>query len=244
LLPPDARESCGPVDPETQLDAETELDAETHLDAPVRLDPAAGLWRELGECMRQLRRAAVLSLRQVESGSGWRRSALSQAENAKARPSRRLVDYYDDAFGADGLLVSMYSEARVVRHRWRDKAPTAASAPADDAMTVLEASPPTCLRVAPGATLDAEWTIKNAGARPWHGRLLRRVGAYAGPRVITSAPRLVVPPVEPGDSVEISCRIEAPQVGGAVIAYWQFVDERGAACFADQFLATLLTVQE
>lgn len=206
---------------------------------------AAELWRELGESMRRHRLGSGRSLRDVEVASKWGRGTLSQVENGKARPSQSLVSWYDNGFVADGLLLSMYAEARAAHP---------AVGPIDtpdereflipgDSCRLLDAAPPTGQQVMPGEDVYVRWVISNAGNVAWHGRRFRRVGAHAGVRIL-GGPRLFdVPAVEPGDLAELELVVRAPDSAGSVVAHWRMVDQHERYCHvASELLSVLLVV--
>lgn len=215
---------------------------------PVRtqggLDVPRELWRELGQAMRSVRVTQGYSLRQVEALTGWGRGSLSQAENGKARPSRSMVEWYEVTFKADGLLMSLYSEARVA-HRIVGPQPGAeAGRPLDgDEHLVERAFVPTGVLVVPGEPIDGGWTLRNSGGVPWRGRQLLRLGAYAGPRLIGS-PRVVpVPDAEPGQSVSVAVPLVAPVMPCTAVAYWRMVDGEGRYCLPmSEALSVLIVV--
>lgn len=186
------------------------------------------LWSELGTTMRRARDEAGISLRDLETRGDWRRSTISQVETGKARPSRRLVEWYDTELGTDGLLLSIYAEARSQQlFAPDDQASSGDGEPDTDAVTVVDQDPPTGLLVGPSEQLQARITLTNSGARPWRGRMLRRMGAYAGARLIGSAPQVPVPDTEPGALAQVVITIRTPERLGSVIAYWRLVTADG-----------------
>jgi transcriptional regulator with XRE-family HTH domain len=189
------------------------------------------LWAELGASMRILRTAAGVSLRRAELMSGRGRGSLSQVENGKARPSRDLVEWYDDAFSGDGLLLSIFAEARGAHGR-RSRQGQDLHVLEGDAMRVLRDALAHGERVPPGARLPASWTVGNDGAVPWNGRRLRRMGAAGAVRVITSPAFVSVPDCPPGEQVVVTVPVTVPDAPGTYAAYWSMVDAAGCVCFA------------
>lgn len=180
------------------------------------------LWVELGSTMRRARGAAGVSLRDLEHRGNWRRSTISQVENGRARPSRQLVEWYDNEVGSDGLLLSIYAEAR------SRQLTDVTRADADtDAMAAIDVDPPSGLLVNRGARLQARITLANVGATSWRDRRLRRMGAFAGRRLITSRPHAFVPDLGPGDDGDVVVELTAPELPGSAIAYWTLVDAEG-----------------
>jgi transcriptional regulator with XRE-family HTH domain len=190
------------------------------------------LWVELGATMRMLRTRAGMSLRQAELASGRGRGTLSQIENGKARPGRDLVEWYDAAFGSDGLLQSIYAEARGAHGPQNSRPGDGAVEPLPgDELRVSHASLASGQLVEPGSLLTAGWLLCNAGSVPWVGRRLRRVGTHAGVRLIVSRPAVPVPDCLPGDAVTVQVEVEVPPIAGTFAAYWQLVDLYDRPCF-------------
>jgi transcriptional regulator with XRE-family HTH domain len=189
------------------------------------------LWVELGTSMRILRTAAGVSLRRAELMSGRGRGSLSQVENAKARPTRDLVEWYDDAFAGDGLLLSVYAEARGA-HGGRSRQEQDLHVLEGDSMRVVRDALAHGERVPPGARLAASWTVHNDGAVPWTGRRLRRVGAAGAVRVITSPAFVSVPDCRPDEQVVVTVPVTVPDAAGTYAAYWTMVDPAGCTCFS------------
>jgi transcriptional regulator with XRE-family HTH domain len=206
-------------------------------------DRTTDVWQLLAESMRELRLAAGRSLRQVEQSSGWGRGMLSQAETGRARPSRRLVEWYDDQFHADGLLLRMLVEARTADTGVGRGARERRVRPGDS-LQVLEARPARGLLVAPGDVLDVAWTIENAGFVPWTDRAVRRVGATAGAQLVASPPSVPLPDAAPRDQVEVGFPVTVPQAHGMVVAYWDVVDAEGKTSFPGPPLLSLVLVVE
>jgi transcriptional regulator with XRE-family HTH domain len=178
--------------------------------------------------MRRVRDEAGVSLRDLENLGAWRRSTISQVETGKARPSRELVQWYDSELGSDGLLLSIYAEARS-----RQLLARQGSDPVEcprDALSVIDVDPPAGLLVDRGARLQATITLANSGRTQWRGRLLHRMGAYAGLRLINSPSESAVPETAPGQMATVVLNLRAPERAGSVIAYWSMVDRDGREC--------------
>jgi transcriptional regulator with XRE-family HTH domain len=207
-------------------------------------DMPAELWRELGATMQRVRKAHGLSLRQVEAMSGWGRGTLSQVENGKGRPSRGLVEWYEATLHTDGLLVALYIEARAAHSVRPGRRLSVAEHHVDgDAMIVVATNAPSGLRVEVDERLSIGWTIENCGDVPWRGRQLRRIGAYAGARLLSSAPTADVPDTAPGQTAAVIIPAVAPRGAGTAVAYWRMVDNAGRYCFPiKEMLALTLVV--
>jgi transcriptional regulator with XRE-family HTH domain len=175
--------------------------------------------------MRRVRGEAGVSLRELETRGSWRRSTISQVENGKARPSRQLVEWVDSELGSDGLLLSIYAEARS-----RQLVAVRQSDDAADIVHTIDVDPPAGLLVNRAARLQARVTVANGGTTHWRDRRLRRMGAYAGLRLISSPREVAVPDLAPGDHTDVIMPVRAPELPGTAIAYWSLVDSAGREC--------------
>ena len=189
------------------------------------------LWTELGATMRSLRRGMNQSLRQVERQTDWGRGTLSQIENGKGRPSRAQVEWYDSNLNGDGLLISMYAEARGA-HRLDNRRPGLAELHIDgDAFEVVRTRRPVGEAVPIGVEITAGWTLRNSGSVRWTDRRLARVGAHNAIRLLASLPWVAVPNCAPGDEVELTVQVTVPTLPGTLAAYWQMIDSADRRCF-------------
>lgn len=201
------------------------------------------LWTELGTTMRRVRGEAGVSLRELESRGAWRRSTLSQVETGKARPSRELVEWYDRQVGSDGLLLSIYAEARTSQLRILGE-DGRGDGTGEDIVGVVDVDPPAGLLVSRGQPLRVRVTLRNDGTTTWRGRRLRRMGAHTGRRLITSVPEVAVPDTRPGGLVELTLEVQAPRLAGSAIAYWSLVTEDGReSAISSRPVAVLLVVE-
>ena len=199
---------------------------------------ADAVWDVLGASMRQLRTNANVSLRAVEASTGWGRGVLSQMETAKARPRREIVEWYDARFGGDGLLVSLFAEARGAHGVMSAARTPAELAIRNDHLRVEWASLPYGERVAPAGTLTVQWRLRNCGLVAWRDRSLRRVGAVAADHLLSSPASVPLPDAQPGAAVVARVPIGVPAVAGTFAAYWEVTDRRGRRCFGrDELLA-------
>lgn len=190
--------------------------------------------------MRVLRESAGVSLRQAEARSGWGRGTLSQVENGKARPSRALVEWYETAFDADGLLLSAYAEARGAHRNERPVLP--AHITEGDAFDCADPLLPTGALVRAGQAVTLGWTLRNTGTVAWVGRRLRRVGAHAAAQLLISPPAVDLGDCPPGGAVDARIEVTAPSTPGTLVAYWQIVDPEGRPCFPISHLVSSLLV--
>jgi hypothetical protein len=208
--------------------------------------PNAQVWSALGAAMRRLREASGESLRQVEALGRWVRGTLSQVENGKARPSLDLVEFYDDRYGGDGLLVSMFVDANAWHAAGLVAGARSGRPPGNylpgDAIEVVAQAPAHGALLRAGTALDVVWTVRNSGAVPWNGRWLTRVGAAAGPRLLASERVSRLPDVRSGESVEVSVRVTAPVEHGTVAAHWALTHADGSCCFSETELLSVTVV--
>ena len=205
------------------------------------------LWSELSATMRSLRESSGMSLREVERCSGRGRGNLSQVETGKARPNRALVEWYDDTFRGDWLLLGLYFEART-GHSGAGRPGTTRPGPLDragaDEFEVTEAVVPQGALVAPETTGEIGWSLANIGTVDWSGRSMLRVGAPAGPRLLASPVASDVPDCRSGAKVDVRIPLRTPPAEGTCVAYWQMVTAAGASCFAaDPYFCVQLVVR-
>jgi Ig-like domain-containing protein/helix-turn-helix protein len=198
------------------------------------------IWRELGATMRDLRRSAGRSLRDIERDSGIGRGTLSQIETGKARASRKAVDWYDGRLGGNGLLTSMYGEARGAHRHEPTGDPSEPAVQDGDAFDVVACTLPLGAVVAAGTRLQVTWTVANAGEVHWRGRRLARVGTHRAVRLIASEPWVELPDCAAGERAEARVSIAVPELPGTLAAYWQIVDDRGRPCFRPPSLIPLI----
>ena len=173
--------------------------------------------------MRQARLARGRSLRQMETAGRWTRGTLSQVENGKSRPSVALVHWYEEMLGVDGLLVSLYIQARVGPLE-RGLGPDVADQPA---FSFLERRPATGELVRPSAQVEFGWRLRNESDETWHGWSLRRIGAAAGPGLISGPVSIPVAELDPGADVFVGGVLRAPEDPGTTVAYWALSDAEG-----------------
>jgi transcriptional regulator with XRE-family HTH domain len=186
--------------------------------------------QHVGALLHGLREQAGMTQAQVAAEVGIDPSLISRVERGSRPASDRVIRYYGERFGAPDLLASLVELARESeRDRRRRRNPRLivrqASYPfeGDEARFVSEA-PPDGSTVPCGATFTKSWTIRNSGTVPWQGRRLRRVGPTTGPWTLTSARFTPIPDTDPGDVVEISVTLRAPQMETAAVAQWKMVD--------------------
>lgn len=191
----------------------------------------------LGWTMRKLREANSWTAARTAREFDCSTSHISRVERG-AKPSRELVQFYEAAFDAEGMLLSLFEVAdhaleqdrrRVGGHR-----PRLVRATPGDATAFVDDTVPHGTLLAPGAPFTKMWRIRNVGSVPWHRRRLERQGPLTGPGLITSPRYVAVPDTEPGEIAEISAPLKAPTYDATSIAYFKMVDEDGFLCFPDE----------
>lgn len=108
----------------------------------------------------------------------------------------------------------------------------------EDARYVADVTVPDDARMPPGATFTKTWRIQNTGGVPWTGqhRLVFAGGAPMG--LVTS---VLVPPVPPGGSIEVSVPMRVPAgMFGRIQSYWRMATPDGVP-FGDRLWVQIVT---
>lgn len=165
-------------------------------------------------------------------------------------PSRSLVIFYDETFGAEGLLLSLYEAAIEAPEQERRRAygqkRVVRAIPGDASSVVCEPVYNGVIKQ-PGEVFTVEWTIENSGSVPWEGRRIERVGPKTGPGLITSPATASLPDTLPGKKVKISMPLKAPTFDCSSIAYFKMIDSAGRLCFPENYmlgLEVIVTVRD
>ena len=149
------------------------------------------------------------------------------------------MQFYEDTFEADGLLLSLFEVAEHApeqdRRRAGGKRPRLKRAIRGDASTFLGDTIPHGTLMEPGQVFEQRWQLRNSGTVSWFGRRLERQGPLTGPGLITSLRFVDIPDAEPGESIEITAVLKAPTYDCSSIAYWKMVGSDGALCFPDSY---------
>ncbi len=192
----------------------------------------------LGWTMRQLRRVAGWSATETARKFGCSVSHITRVELGTAKPSRALVQFYEDTFKGDGLLHSLFEVAEHAPEQERRRAgghrPNELHAVEGDATAFVDDTIPHGTLMEPGVFFTKTWRIRNVGTVPWCGRRLERQGPLTGPGLITSEQHVPIPDTEPGEIAEITAVLKAPGYDCSSIAYFKMVDEAGYLCFPDE----------
>lgn len=195
--------------------------------------------------MRELREAAGVPLTKAAVLSGWDKGHLSRVERGHTKPSRELIEWYDESFGAGSALVNQLMELdAAVRAgkdtsmrdmRRRDSMPhpmlLGGSVPADhdpeDRAELVGETVPDGTRVGRDEEFEKTWQIRNSGESRWHDRWLTRQGAAGTPGWLRSPSRARLPDAVPGEIVTVRMTLQAPSQVGASTAYFKLTDEAG-----------------
>jgi transcriptional regulator with XRE-family HTH domain len=176
--------------------------------------------------------------KQVATAFGCSPSHISRIEQG-SKPSRELVQFYEDTFEADGLLLSLFEVAEAApeqeRRRAGGKRPRLHRAIPGDAATFVGDTVPHGTVMKPGQVFEQTWQVRNTGTVPWVERQLERQGPLTGPGLISSLRFVAIPGTNPGELVAITAPLKAPTYDCSSIAYFKMVDADGALCFPDNY---------
>jgi transcriptional regulator with XRE-family HTH domain len=186
--------------------------------------------------MQKLRLVHGATVRQTAAEFGCHASHISRVERGDTKPSRVLVQFYEDKFEGDGLLLSLFEVAAHANEqkRQRGKYGRQPKAIPGDATAYVDETIPHGTVFEPGEIFVKTWRIRNCGTVPWRRRRLERQGPLTGPGLITSLKYVDIPDAEPGTIVEITAPLKAPGYDCTSIAYFKMVDEEGFLCFPDE----------
>ena len=191
----------------------------------------------LGWTMQKLRMVDGTSVRQTAKEFGCNASHISRVERGDTKPSRALVQFYEERFEADGLLNSLFEVAvhadEQKRQRSGGRRSNQPRAVPGDATAFVDHDVPNGSLMSPGQFFTETWRIRNVGTVPWRGRQLERQGPLTGPGLITSERHIPIPDTEPGEVAAIPAVLKAQGYDGTAIAYFKMVDAEGFLCFPD-----------
>jgi hypothetical protein len=200
--------------------------------------------------MRKLREVHGWTASRTAAEFGRSGSHISRIERGTSRATLELVRFYEETFGGDGMLWSLY---QVMTHspeqnlqRAGGHRPPKVRAIEGDASTFVEDNIPHGTQMEPGVLFVKSWTVLNSGTVPWRGRQLERQGPLTGPGLITSARLTPIPDTEPGETAEIQAILKAPGYDCTSIAYFKMIDADGYLCYPDNYqlgLDVLVTVR-
>jgi transcriptional regulator with XRE-family HTH domain len=189
--------------------------------------------------MQKLRTIHAVTGKQLAAEFGCSPAHISRVEQGSSKPSRALVQFYEQRFQADGLLLSLFEVAdhapEQERRRAGGKRPKQHRALDGDASAFLGDTIAHGTRMAPGQLFEQTWQIKNAGSVHWQARQLERQGPLTGPGLITSLRYTEVPSTAPRKTVNITAQLKAPTYDCSSIAYFKMIDSKGRLCFPDNY---------
>jgi transcriptional regulator with XRE-family HTH domain len=189
--------------------------------------------------MQKQRQVQGQTGKQVAEAFGCSPAHISRVEQGSSKPSRELVQFYEQTFEADGLLLSLFEVAEHASEQDRRRAgghrPKLHRAMPGDASTFLGDTIPHGTLMEPGQVFQQTWTIQNSGTVTWDGRRLERQGPLTGPGLISSLRYVDIAKTEPGGEVAITAPLKAPTYDCASIAYFKMVDEQGKLSFPDSY---------
>src|ERR1041384_2480456 len=193
----------------------------------------------LGWSMRKLRQTTKSRAAQAAREFGCSPSHVSRVERGDNVPSRALVQFYEERFDGDGMLLSLFEVAiqagEQERRRLGGRRPGLLRATPGDASTFVDDTIPHGTLMTPAQQFTKTWRIRNSGTVAWEGRRLERQGPLTGPGLITSERYADVPDTEPDAVATISVALKAPGYDSTSIAYFKMVDAEGALCFPESY---------
>jgi len=192
----------------------------------------------LGWTMRQFRESAIWTVTQTAKQFACSPSYITRVELHGAPATRELVQFYEESFDADGLLLSLFAVVEHAgqqnRRRFGGRRPRLVPAVPGDATAFIDDTVPHGTLMLPGLRFAKTWRIRNVGSVPWRDRRLERQGPLTGPGLITSERYVAIPDTEPGEIAKIVAELKAPTYDCASIAYFKMVDMNGLLSFPDE----------
>jgi transcriptional regulator with XRE-family HTH domain len=188
----------------------------------------------LGWTMQKLRKAHGWTGKDTATGFGCSSSHISRVEHG-SRPSRALVQFYEDTFQGDGLLMSLFEVVEHAAEQERRRAgghrPKLTRAIPGDASTFVDDTVPHGTLLKPGEVFTKTWRVRNSGTVSWRDRRLERQGPLTGPGLISSPQYVDVPDTDAEEVAVIRAPLKAPTYDCTSIAYFKMVDSDGHLCF-------------
>jgi len=190
--------------------------------------------------MRKLRLTTDSTVRQTATEYGCNASHISRVERGDTKPSRSLVEFYEERFEGDGVLLSLFAVVENAaeqnrRKRAHGKDPRLVRAVEGDASTYVDDTIPHGTLIAPGQLFLKTWRVRNSGTVTWRCRRLERQGPLNGPGLIRSERYIEVPDTEPGEIATVEATLQAPGYDCTSIAYFKMVDQEGLLSFPDSY---------
>lgn len=187
-------------------------------------------WNAVGALMRSLRRGADISLREAGRLANMNHSVLANAEAGRDRPSDRLIAFYESEFGADGILWSAYTAAKVpVLYEFTTNATVSDRypLPGDRVEFIQDVTVPDGTVMLPGQSFVKTWRIRNSGSVAWVDRRLARIGPPVAAGLPSSPPSVPIPDTLPGAEVDVSVPLRAQHLSGTSQIMWKTIDVSG-----------------
>ncbi len=188
--------------------------------------------------MQKLRLVNGVTGKQVAQEFGCSPAHISRVEQG-SKPSRELVQFYEDRFGADGLLLSLFEVAvhapEQERRRAGGKRLRLHRAVPGDASAFVGDTIPHGTLMEPGQVFEKVWRVKNSGTVDWEARRLERQGPLTGPGLISSQRLVEIPDTKPGQVAAITALLKAPTYDCSSIAYFKMVNAEGRLSFPDSY---------
>jgi len=120
--------------------------------------------------MQKLRIVNGWTGKQTAEAFGCSPSHISRVEQGSNKPTRALVQFYEDTFDGDGLLLSLFEVAEHAaeqeRRREGGHRPRLYRAVPDDASTFVGDTVPHGTLMEPGQVFEQTWRVRNSGSRP------------------------------------------------------------------------------
>jgi transcriptional regulator with XRE-family HTH domain len=189
--------------------------------------------------MQKLRMVNGASGKQVAQAFGCSPAHISRVELGRTKPTRALVQFYEDRFEGDGLLLSLFEVADQAneqeKRRAGGKRPQPYRAEPGDASTFIGDTIPHGTLMQPGQVFEQTWTIQNTGTVAWEGRRLERQGPLTGPGLISSARFYGVPDTTPGKQATVTAMLKAPTYDCSSIAYFKMIHGDSRLCWPDNY---------
>jgi hypothetical protein len=101
----------------------------------------------------------------------------------------------------------------------------------DDSRFIADVTIPDGTTVRANQTFVKTWEIQNSGLIPWRGRFLTRQGLLGGQGLCMSPAQVPVPYTAPGQDVDISVTLTAPNVPGSCRVDFKMTDANGILYF-------------
>jgi len=188
--------------------------------------------------MQKLRQVNGWTAKRTAQEFGCSPSHITRVEHG-SKPSRELVQFYEQTFEGDGLLLSLFEVAEHAPEQERRRVggrdrPAKRAIPGDASAFVGDTIPHGTL-MQPGQFFEKVWRVKNSGTVHWQGRRLERQGPLTGPGLISSMRYVEIPDTKPDEVAEITAPLKAPTYDCTSIAYFKMVDADGALSFPDSY---------